>query len=157
MNGHAGHHDGHHDRPDPHPVPRRPRLRVTPPLSPGDLAFLAGFGPHPVHDHDGAGRDLPRRVARIWPGQPPGACPWVPCSSGCCLHLAGRSAVVAAGAWLRFLLAEFLEGTHQVDGTVELPGHGRARAVLIVESTEVFEGELDAARDLADDEGPWSG
>ena len=130
---------------------------MTPPLSPGDLAFLAGFGPHPVHDHDGAGRDLPRRVARIWPGQPPGSCPWVPCSSGCCLHLAGRSAVVAAGAWLRFLLAEFLEGTHRVDGTVELPGHGTGAGGADRGGTEVFEGELDAARDLADDEGPWSG
>jgi hypothetical protein len=154
MNGTAG----HHDRRDPHAVPRRPRLRVTPPLPPDDLAFLAGFGSHPVHDHDGSGLALPQRVARIWPGQPPGTCPWVPCSTGCCLHLVGRCGVVVAGAWLRFLLAEFLEGAHVVEGTVELPGHGRARAVLIVDSTDVFEGEVDAGAEArADDEEPWSG
>ena len=66
---------------------------------------------------------------------------------------------MAAGAWLRFLLAEFLEATHEVDGTVELPGPGAARAVLIVDRAEVFEGELDdgPGRLGRDDEGPWSG
>ncbi|KRF36918.1 hypothetical protein [Nocardioides sp. Soil805] len=122
----------------------RARLRVTPPLPPDDVVFLAGFGRHPVHDHAGEGLALPSRTARIWPGQPPGPCPWVPCADGCCLHLAGRTGVVAAGGWLRFLLAEFLERSHVVSGTVEVPGHGRARAVLIVEGPEVFEGEIDA-------------
>ena len=131
---------------DHHPA-RRARLSVTPPLPPDDLVFLAGFGRHPVRDHAGAGPPQPRRVARIWPGQPPGTSPWVPCAHGCCLHLVGRPGVAAAGAWLRFLLAEFLEGAHRVDGSVELPGHGRARAVLIVDSTEVFEGEVDPGED----------
>jgi hypothetical protein len=149
---------------DDHPLPRRERLRVTPPLPPDDLVFLAGFGRHRVRDHAGAGSALPRRVPRIWPGQPPGFSPWVPCATGCCLHLAGRPGVVAAAAWLRFLLAEFLEGEHTVDGTVELPGHGPARAVLIVDRTEVFEGELDGpAADGPDGDAggwrdePWSG
>ncbi len=69
--------------------------------------------------------------------------------------------MVTAGAWLRFLLAEFLEQAHGVDGTVELPGHGRSRAVLMVEASEVFEGEIESgvgATGRPDrDEEPWSG
>lgn len=152
--------------PDPgrSPGPVRERLRVTPPLPPDDVVFLAGFGRHPVHDHDGAGLALPRRMARIWPGQPLGPCPWVPCADGCCLRLAGRPGVVAAGGWLRFLLAEFLEASHTVTGAVEVPGHGRARAVLMVEESEVFEGEIEdpsvsstGADDGGREEQPWSG
>lgn len=132
-----------------HGPPRRERLRVAPPLPPGDLVFLAGFGRHPVPDHDGGHAVLlPLRMARIWPGQPAGPCPWVPCASGCCLRLVGRSAVSGAAQWLRFLLAEFLEPEHALSGTVEVlgpaPGHVRTRAVLIVDRADVFEGEVDA-------------
>jgi hypothetical protein len=84
----------------------------------------------------------------------------VPCADGCCLHIAGRAGVVTAGAWLRFLLAEFLEGAHGVSGTVELPGHGRARAVLMVEESDVFEGEIESGTRSGRrgrDEEPWSG
>jgi hypothetical protein len=147
--------------------PRRDRLRVVPPLTPGDLVFLAGFGRHPVPDHDGSPAALPLRLARIWPGQPAGPSPWVPCATGCCLHLAGRSGGPAAAQWLRFLLAEFLEPAHVLSGTVEAPGpapgHARTRAVLIVDRAEVFEGEIDTGagpvgreRGLGSEE-PWSG
>ena len=101
---------------------------------------------------------MPRRMARIWPGQPVGPCPWVPCAEGCCLHLAGRTGVAAAGAWLRFLLAEFLDATHELSGTVEVPGPGRRRAVLIVNRADVFEGELDdPGGGGRPDQEPWSG
>ena len=141
-------------------MPRRERLAVAPPLPRDDVVFLAGFGRQAVHDHGGARLALSPRVARIWPGQPADPCPWVPCADGCCLHLAGRAGAVVAGAWLRFLLAEFLEGAHEVTGAVELPGPGRARAVLIVDRTEVFEGEVDAGDEGGagcSGEGPWSG
>lgn len=143
-----------------HLLPRRERLAVAPPLPRDDVVFLAGFGRQAVHDHGGARLALSPRVARIWPGQPSDPCPWVPCADGCCLHLAGRAGAVVAGAWLRFLLAEFLEGAHEVTGAVELPGPGRARAVLIVDRTEVFEGEVDAGDEGGagcSGEGPWSG
>ena len=150
-----------------HGPPRRERLRVAPPLPPGDLVFLAGFGRHPVPEHDGGHAALPLRMARIWPGQPAGPCPWVPCASGCCLHLVGRSGSSAAAQWLRFLLAEFLEPAHVLSGTVEVPGpapgHVRARAVLIVDRADVFEGEVDdgagprgRTSGLGAEE-PWSG
>lgn len=143
------------------PPARGERLEVRPPLAPDDVVFLAGFGRHPVHDHAGERLGLPARVPRIWPGQPAGACPWVPCAHGCCLRLGGRTGVAAAAAWLRFLLAEFLDATHELDGTVEVPGPGRARAVLIVDRTDVFEGELDTGGDGPDgrdqDREPWSG
>jgi hypothetical protein len=142
-----------------HPTtPRRERLVVAPALPPGDVVFLAGFGRLPVHDHRGRARAMPRRTARIWPGQPVGPCPWVPCAQGCCLHLAGRTGVAAAGAWLRFLLAEFLDATHELSGTVEVPGPGRRRAVLIVDRADVFEGELDdPGGGGRHDQEPWSG
>lgn len=140
-----------------HPVPRRQRLTVTPPLPPDDVVFLAGFGRQAIDDHDGARLAVPGRVARIWPGQPSAPCPWVPCADGCCLHLAPRAGVLVAGAWLRFLLAEFLEGAHVVDGAVELAGSGRARAVLIADRTEVFEGAVDVGGPDEPDEEPWSG
>lgn len=149
------------DADDTDEVAGRERLRVTPALPRDDVVFLAGFGRHPVRDHGGAPLALPRRVGRIWPRQPPGPCPWVPCADGCCLRLAGRTGVVTAGAWLRFLLAEFLEKAHDVGGTVELPGHGRARAVLMVDASEVFEGEIESGLGrtgrLGDHEEPWSG
>lgn len=147
------------DRHAGHPAaPRHERLVVTPPLPPDDVVFLAGFGRHPVHDHRGRALATPRRMARIWPGQPVGPSPWVPCAEGCCLRLAGRSSVAAAGAWLRFLLTEFLDATHALAGTVEVPGPGRRRAVLIVDRTDVFEGELDDPGGGArHDEEPWSG
>jgi hypothetical protein len=148
-----------------HRQPRRERLRVSPPLPPDDVVFLAGFGRHPVPDHEGGHAVLPLRMARIWPGQPAGPCPWVPCAHGCCLHLAGRTGGAAAAQWLRFLLAEFLEPGHALSGTVEVPGRlpGRARttAVLIVDRAEVFEGEVDAGdgdrRSVLGAEEPWSG
>jgi hypothetical protein len=137
-------------------LPRRERLTVTPPLPPDDVVFLAGFGRQTIDDHDGVRLALPGRVARIWPGQPSAPCPWVPCADGCCLHLAPRAEVLVAGAWLRFLLAEFLEGVHEVDGAVEIAGAGRARAVLIADRTDVFEGAVDAGG-TGEDEEPWSG
>lgn len=146
--------------PGRHPVPRRERLAVTPPLPPDDVVFLAGFGRLPVHDHGGAQLALPLRLARIWPGQPADPCPWVPCADGCCLHLAGRADVVVAGAWLRFILREFLEVAHVLSGAVELPGPGRTRAVLIVDRTDVFEGAIDVGADAGTGrphEEPWSG
>lgn len=115
-----------------HP-PVGPRLTVVPALDAGDVAFLAGFSRH-------AGR-----VARIWPGQPAVPSPWVPCSSGCCLvlvppHTGGE----VVGQWLRFLLAEFLGGTHRVDGWLDVPGPlGRPATLLIVEAGEVFQGEVE--------------
>lgn len=105
------------------------RLSLTPALDAGEAAFLAGFG---------------RRrgqVARIWPGQPAVPSPWIPCDEGCCLVLAAAS--VAAGQWLRFLIAEFLGESHQVDGSLDVPGpFGLGASLLIVEGGEVFEGEL---------------
>lgn len=147
----------------PHPVPRRERLHVAPPLRPDDVAFLAGFGRHAVSDHEGE-RVVDRdRVARIWPGQPSSPCPWVPCAAGCCLHLVGVPGAAAAAQWLRFLLARFLEGAHHLSGTVQLPGRGRTRAVLIVDRVGVFEGEMDGRFDGGQEglgergEEPWSG
>jgi hypothetical protein len=108
------------------------RLRLTPALDAGDVAFLTGFSRH-------AGG-----VARIWPGQPVVPSPWVPCASGCCLVLVPtRTVAEAAGQWLRFLISEFLGDSHRVDGWISVPGPiGRAAALLIVEAGDVFEGEL---------------
>ena len=156
------------DHPSEHPgdlraghprAPRRERLVVAPPLPPDDVVFLAGFGRHPVHDHRGGARATPRRMARIWPGQPVGPCPWVPCAEGCCLHLAGRTGVAAAGAWLRFLLSEFLDADPRASpAPSRCPGPGRRRAVLIVDRADVFEGELDdPGGGGRHDQEPWSG
>jgi hypothetical protein len=119
-----------------HP-PTGDRLTLTPALDPGDVTFLAGFSM------------LAGRVARIWPGQPAVPSPWAPCDSGCCLVLVPTRAVSeAAGQWLRFLIAEFLGGSHRVNGRVSVPGSlGRASMLLIVEAGDVFEGELGDARD----------
>lgn len=108
-------------------------LSITPALEDGDAAFLAGFARHPSG-----------RVARIWPGQPAVPSPWVPCAEGCCLVLASPCiGVDTAGQWLRFLIAEFLDDRHQVNGWVVVPGVlGRRPVLLIVETGEVFEGEL---------------
>lgn len=135
-----------------HRVPRRDRLRVSPALDPGEVSFLAGFGPAPVPDHrdrlpGGAsahGSRAPAPVRRIWPGQPAVPCPWVPCAEGCCLHVAATALPGVAAQWLRFWLAEFLEPRHAVSGCVEVSSAaGRIRSVLMVERGEVFEGDLD--------------
>ena len=118
------------------------RLRVSPALDASDGAFLAGFT-----------RDAGGGVTRIWPGQPAVASPWVPCVEGCCLVLAAsRTRVEAVGQWLRFLISEFLGDRHRIDGCIEVPGPlGRGPVLLIVEGSEVFEGEL------SEDEDPrWS-
>ncbi|UUZ60517.1 hypothetical protein [Nocardioides sp. B-3] len=112
-----------------HP-PADHRLSVTPALEPGDAAFLAGFARQP-----GA-------MARIWPGQPAVASPWVPCDQGCCLLPVPRGANVdTAGQWLRFIIREFLGDAHRVDGWVGVAGPlGRGACLLIVEAGDVFEG-----------------
>jgi hypothetical protein len=125
-------------------VPRRERLRVGPALDRSEVVFLAGFGRVPVRDHDGQHVESRETVARIWPGQPAVACPWVPCADGCCLHVTPTALPGVAAQWLRFLLEEFLEPDHAVSGTVEVSSAaGRIRSLLIVESNEVFEGDLD--------------
>lgn len=112
--------------------PAGDRLALTPALDAGDGTFLAGFSRQ-------AGR-----VARIWPGQPAVPSPWVPCPDGCCLVLVPtRASSEAAGQWLRFLIAEFLGGSHRVDGWIDVPGPvGRGSSLLIVEADDVFEGDL---------------
>lgn len=125
-------------------VPRRERLHVAPVLDRSEIVFLAGFGRAPVQDHAGHRVESRDAVARIWPGQPAVACPWVPCAEGCCLHVAATALPGVAAQWLRFLLEEFLEPDHSVSGTVEVSSAaGRVRSLLIVESNEVFEGDLD--------------
>ena len=111
--------------------PAGDRLRLTPALDAGDVAFLAGFS-RPAGP-----------VARIWPGQPAVPSPWVPCDAGCCLVLVPTRAVAPAAAqWLRFLICEFLGDSHRLDGWISVPGPiGRASALLIVEAGDVFEGE----------------
>lgn len=113
-------------------TPPGDRLVVTPSLDVGDVAFLAGFSRQ-------AGR-----VARIWPGQPAVPSPWVPCAAGCCLVLVSTpSRAPAAGQWLRFLIGEFLGDLHRVDGWIHVPGpFGRGPSLLIVEASDVFEGEV---------------
>jgi len=113
--------------------PAGDRLTLNPALDAGDATFLAGFSRHATG-----------RVARVWPGQPAVPSPWVPCDSGCCLLLVPTRAIgQAAGQWLRFLIAEFLDDSHRVDGWVSVPAPlGRASTLLIVEAGEVFEGEL---------------
>lgn len=128
------------------------RLGVHPALAPEEVAFLAGFGAHPVPGHgqgmagEGAGEGAGSgRVARLWPGQPAIACPWVPCARGCCLVLAGRQRPGSAAAWLRFLLAEFLAPGHAVTGSVVAAGVvSRWRVLLIADGADVFEGDLGA-------------
>lgn len=119
--------------------PHGNQLRLTPALDVGDREFLAGFSPQP-----GA-------VARIWPGQPAVPSPWAPCERGCCLVLVPtRSAAEGAGQWLRFIVGEFLEDRHRLDGRVEVPGiRGRGSTLVIVEAGEVFEGEVDLGDDTA--------
>ena len=112
--------------------PTGERLALTPPLDAGDAEFLTGFSRR-------AGR-----VARIWPGQPAVPSPWVPCAEGCCLVLVSTGAArQSAGQWLRFLIAEFLGGSHRIDGWIPVPGPiARGSSLLIVESDDVFEGDL---------------
>lgn len=112
-----------------HP-PAVDRLSVTPALEPGDAAFLSGFARQ-------AGA-----VARIWPGQPAVASPWIPCDRGCCLVLLPHGANVdTVGQWLRFIITEFLGDVHRVDGWIGVPGQlGRGSCLLIVEAGDVFEG-----------------
>lgn len=115
-----------------HDHTRGDRLAVGPPLDAGDADFLAGFACQPG------------RVTRIWPGQPAVPSPWIPCDRGCCLRLLStRANVDAAAQWLRFLMAEFLEGSHRLDGWIDVPGPmGRGSTLLIVEAGDVFEGDL---------------
>lgn len=129
---------------------RRDRLAISPPIDPGDVDFLAGFSRHRAVAHrpdrdsarplvEDAGRG---RVARIWPGQPAVASPWVPCRAGCCLVLVGHPAEAAA-QWLRFLIGAFLAG-HALVGEVAIPAWpGRSPSLVIAEGREVFEGIFD--------------
>jgi hypothetical protein len=88
------------------------RLRVQPPLSSAEVAFLASFSREPLERHAGDRlRDIGPRVRRIWPGRPRGWSPWVPCTEGCCLVTRDGESVDAAAAWLRFLVHTFLRPT----------------------------------------------
>lgn len=133
-------------------TPPSDSVTITPPLEPDDIDFVAAFSrtgaPVARHDPRHAGHAGVPRISRIWPGQPSVPSPWAPCHDGCCLVLVGRPPD-AAPQWLRFLVAEFL-GRHRLDGQLTLPGWpGRPGVLLIVEASDVFEG------DLAEQE--WSG
>ena len=114
-------------------APTGDRLRVTPSLEVGDREFLAGFSRSPARSR-GSGR-----------GSRPCRRPGRPASRGAvCVLVATRSAVEAAGQWLRFMIGEFLGDRHHLDGRLVVPGlRGRGSTLLIVEAGEVFEGEVE--------------
>lgn len=117
---------------EPTTVPRT--LRIAPPLSAEEVAFVAGFGRSAVPPHPG-GRQVPTDVAplrRVWPGQPPSWSPWVPCRAGCCLVLAPRTRAEDAAAWLRFLVSHFLKPR----------GRARAEAPAALTFDHVVEGRV---------------
>ena len=97
-------------------------VRVTPPLNAQEVDFLLGFTRFaaPAPD-DGSLGGLVARVHRLWPGQPAGRSPWLPCRTGCCLVLERRGAEPAA--WLRFLIRTFLRpGATTAAGSAAPPG-----------------------------------
>lgn len=130
----------------------RNRLALSPPLAPEDAAFVAGFAPRLVSAAarsctstvpDPGARELPL-VTRVWPGQPLGPCPWVPCLDGCCLVLvcASCAALESAASWLRFLLVTILGGPGE--GTVEIGRGDVVERVLVIEDGAVFEGYVES-------------
>lgn len=110
--------------------PSPQRVRIEPPLSTVETAFLASF-----HSSHGDG------VRRVWPGQPSAHSPWLPTVDGASLvldeHPDADAATTTAG-WLRFLAHEFLaprttaalmlarehglDGGHRLTGRVLLDG-----------------------------------
>lgn len=114
------------------PLPQR--VRVEPPLSTVETAFVASFH----SSHDGSHGD---GVRRVWPGQPSARSPWLPTADGTALVLDEQpdaDAATTTAGWLRFLAHEFLaprtttalvlarehglEGGHRLTGRVLLDG-----------------------------------
>lgn len=113
----------------------RAAVAVRPALDSSDAEFLAGF----------ARRRGDPGVARLWPGQPRPPSPWRPCARGCCLELradAGGLPPGLAGAWLRWLVATFLE-SRAVTGVARVPVRGGRVEVVVADRDGVFEGEVD--------------
>lgn len=143
----------------PHPS-SRPAIQVTPPLTPGEVDFLAGFVP--------AGAP----VRRVWPGQPSGHSPWRPALDGSGLDLdveAAEASPETVAPWLRFLVQEFLapsstralmvalgeglRGGHLVSGLVLVGGvreirvdHSRTSERVLVTEYDAVVLQLDAWR-----------
>lgn len=103
-------------------------MHIDPPLAPSEVDFLAGFSSR-------------GGIRRVWPGLPPGRCPWLVSTDGRTLQLdadLARSNAADVAAWLRFLCHEFLapssieamhlalahrlRGGHQLSGIVVVDG-----------------------------------
>lgn len=103
-------------------------LRIEPPLSQAEIAFVRSFG-HTRHCGDRTALDVVQHPAdndptgdvesynRVASGMPGLWCPWTCCPEGCCLHWNQREKPYAPDRWLRYLIDTFLRRGAALDAT----------------------------------------